>query len=127
VHARTPRWIVEAIAWWWCRSFEGALAALGAPLVGTIAQNVFHFPVNDHSYSCRDGQPVSSGDEQRASKATALGNAMLLCMIIPWLLCLFIYAGLHWTYPKDRRALPPRVLQREPFVCGSGSVPLDTS
>jgi len=41
--------------------------------------------------------------EARAAMANALGSAMLVCMIVPWALCLLIYSGLHWTYAADRR------------------------
>lgn len=88
-----------------CRSFEGALAALGAPLVGIIADRFFDFPVGGTTYQCSpDGQPLESTDDLLAMshRATSLGDAMLVCMLVPWVLCLLIYTALHWTYPKDR-------------------------
>lgn len=88
-----------------CRSFEGAIAAMGAPLVGLIAKNLFRFPADSSTYDCVRGLPSQSGTDwgELSTKADALGNAMLVCMLVPWILCLIIYSGLHWTYPKDRR------------------------
>lgn len=86
------------------RSFEGAIAALGAPLVGVVATSLFGFPADSPSYECVNGYPEDRGGDiaAKAAKATALGNAMLVCMIVPWALCLLIYSALHWTYPRDR-------------------------
>ena len=48
-------------------------------------------------------------------KALALGNALLVCMAVPWALCVIIYSGLHWTYPRDKaRAMD--LAMEEPFV-----------
>ena len=96
-----------------CRSFEGALAALGAPLVGIIAENVFNFPTGQQTYVCISGQPVDSDLAARSGRARALGDAMLTCMIVPWALCLAIYTLLHWTYPEDRKRAQ-NMLQRIP-------------
>jgi hypothetical protein len=84
------------------RSFETALAAVGTPLVGIIAEQLYGFPTNSPTYECRDGQPIDS-NTSHVGKAEALGNALLVCMVVPWMLCLAIYSLLHWTYPQDRR------------------------
>ena len=40
--------------------------------------------------------------DMNTKKALALGNALLVCMAVPWALCVIIYSGLHWTYPRDK-------------------------
>ena len=40
--------------------------------------------------------------DMNTRKALALGNALLVCMAVPWALCVVIYSGLHWTYPRDK-------------------------
>ena len=35
----------------------------------------------------------------------ALSNALLVCMVVPWTLCLSFFTCLHWTYREDRRKL----------------------
>jgi len=67
------------------RTFEGAIGALGAPLVGIIASHVFGFSFDNHN----DGK--------------ALTKALGWCLIVPWCACLVFYSLLHTTYPKDRR------------------------
>ncbi|BDA50407.1 hypothetical protein COCOBI_16-0830 [Coccomyxa sp. Obi] len=77
------------------RSFEGAIAACGAPLVGILAERVFGF---------KGAAEIDPGDvDQNLGKARALGNALLCCMAVPWALCVIIYSGLHYTYPRDKR------------------------
>ena len=41
--------------------------------------------------------------DKNTEKALALGNALLVCMAVPWALCVIMYSGLHWTYPRDKR------------------------
>jgi MFS family permease len=75
------------------RSFEGAIAAAGAPLVGILAEKGFGF----HGDATISADPV-----ENEKKARSLGNALLIFTTIPWLLCAVFFTGLHWTYPKDR-------------------------
>ncbi|CAK0783950.1 hypothetical protein CVIRNUC_007153 [Coccomyxa viridis] len=77
------------------RSFEGAVAACGMPLVGIIAERGFHF----------EGHLAEShGDALKASaNAKALANALLVCLVVPWTLCVIAYTGLYRHYPRDRR------------------------
>ena len=81
------------------------MAALGAPLVGIIAERFFRFPAGASTYICEGGQPVDQGVDvhDMQNKAHSLGNAMLTCMIIPWALCLSVYTALHFTYPQDKQ------------------------
>ncbi|MEW5315846.1 MAG: hypothetical protein WDW38_007248 [Sanguina aurantia] len=98
------------------RSFEGALSALGAPLVGYAAEHWFGFVKSDGESDCRPGG--SSAPVANLDQAAALGNAMLLFLVVPWTLCVIIYSGLHWTYPRDKEAaltpVPASSLHRGP-------------
>ncbi|KAL0030933.1 hypothetical protein WJX79_002316 [Trebouxia sp. C0005] len=77
------------------RCFEGAIAACAAPLVGMLAEKMFGFT----------GTAARSGDATvDAAKARALGNALVTFLIVPWTFALIIYTGLHFTYPKDKKA-----------------------
>jgi len=98
-------------------SFEGAISALGAPLVGIAAQSLFGFTGTAATAGCGGGGPGGGGAAPPGAeptpgplpaagdldKAEALGNALLLFTAVPWALCAVLYSGLHWTYPGDRR------------------------
>lgn len=81
-----------------------ALASLGAPLVGIVAERLYGFPT-EATIACDPvtHQPTGSDKPLDYHKANALSSAMVVCMIIPWGMCFTIYSFLHWTYPKDRR------------------------
>lgn len=81
-----------------------ALASLGAPLVGLVAERIYGFPT-EATIACNPEthKPVDVSRPLDHHKADALSSAMVVCMVIPWGLCLTIYSFLHWTYPKDRR------------------------
>lgn len=88
------------------RSFEGAIAACGAPIVGWLAQE-FGYVGSVHV----TGNPLLD-----LPNAHALSNALLVCLMIPWALCFCIYMGLHWTYKRDKenaRVLEKQALQLE--------------
>eukprot|EP00891_Asterochloris_glomerata_P000173 jgi/Astpho2/173/e_gw1.00004.7.1_t len=78
------------------RSFEMAIAACATPLVGAIAEKFGFEGAATRSEGSRD---ISKD----LSKAKALGNALLLCLVVPWAICLVVYTALHLTYPKDKR------------------------
>lgn len=79
------------------RSFEGAIAAAGAPLVGYLAQKLFHF---------EGTAALSDDEEENQRRAKALANALLIMTTIPWTLCCLFFSALHWSYPRDKaRAL----------------------
>ena len=67
-----------------CRCFEGALAALAAPLVGYLAEHVFGL----HGTAAPTGDPSVD-----LPKARALGSALLILTAVPWTLCLLLYSG----------------------------------
>ena len=80
------------------RSFEGAIGACGAPLVGIAAERLFGFQPSMNA--------AASSPTEKAVAAHALSNALLLCLVVPWTACLLSYSMLHFTFPKDKlRAL----------------------
>lgn len=68
------------------------LAALGAPLVGLLAERWFGW----------DASSQGSATTADPKNADALSSALLLCMIVPWFLCFVFYTFLHLTYPADK-------------------------
>ena len=66
------------------RCFEGAIAALAAPLVGYMAEHEFGFKGD----AARTGDP----DEDR-HRAIALGGALVWFMALPWICSLALYTG----------------------------------
>lgn len=74
------------------RSLEGALAALGAPLVGVLAEN----------FGYKGTVNVTGIRDIDLNNARALGDALLFWLLVPWALCLLLYSLIHCTYPKDR-------------------------
>lgn len=81
------------------RSFEGAVAACAAPVVGILAEKVFHY----------DAKEIAEGGiDHNLENAASLSSALLVSLIIPWGLCFFFYFGLYRTYPKDRLGLSSR-------------------
>ena len=62
-----------------------AIAACASPLVGIIAEKLFGF---------KGSASRGTGDvSEDTAKAHALGNALLVCLVVPWALCLFVYTG----------------------------------
>lgn len=76
------------------RSFEGAVAACAAPLVGWLAREAFGF---------QGTAEVSQNLEANLAKARALSSALTAFTTVPWFLCVLLFTPLHWTYPADRR------------------------
>lgn len=74
------------------RSFEGAVAACGAPLVGLIAERAGFLETAE----------VAMGGAEAGRNAGALAHSLLLCLTVPWVLCFLFYCVLHVTYPQDR-------------------------
>lgn len=87
------------------RAFEGAVASMGAPVVGWLVERMgFH-----------TGDDGDSPDRDLES-AAALSDALLLCTAIPWALCAFLYSGLHLTYRRDRMAARAYQRARSGFI-----------
>jgi MFS family permease len=87
------------------RAFEGAMASMAAPLVGWIAERM--------GFSTDDGD---GGDSKDLDSAAALGDAMLICISVPWAVCALLYSGLHITYRRDRVAAKAYQRARSGFM-----------
>mmetsp|Transcript_103349 Transcript_103349/g.178484 ORF Transcript_103349/g.178484 Transcript_103349/m.178484 type:complete len:195 (+) Transcript_103349:2-586(+) len=87
-----PAYRASVIAW--LTVLEGSSGALfGAPVVGFLAERVFHY---------REVREVEFADEElKHSNAEALGSALLWGALPPWALCLCAYTVLHCTYARD--------------------------
>ena len=75
-----------------CRSFEMALAACASPLVGFLAERVFGFKGAAAAGAGGGTEPLPDQRED-LDKAKALGNALLVCLVVPWTICLIVYTG----------------------------------
>jgi len=84
------------------RSFEGAIGACGAPLVGITAERLFGF---------KSGS-IAEASGSSTKQTAAMSNALLVCLVVPWTLCLGFYSFLHWTYPRDK-AMAAKALLRK--------------
>ena len=88
----------------WESAMEGAISSfLGNAAVGFLAQNLFGFNLADES--------------EAEKNAHALGKALTLTSVFPWLLCLFCYIFLHWAFPYDRRKIQE---EKEEFLKDHG-------
>jgi MFS family permease len=97
------------------RSFENALAACAAPVVGFIAERRFGFSGKLSDQRAMNDPLVRAGD------AAALGSSLLLCTSLPWVACLTFYTALYSTYPRDRRKARAWAEERAAALAGSGS------
>ena len=79
------------------RSFETAVGALAAPIVGVLASKAFGF---------KGTLEIAPGASAAAiaANASALGSAIMAMLLAPWAFCLVFYSGLYWTLPRDRLA-----------------------
>jgi len=77
------------------RSFEGAVGATAAPLVGLVAEKVF-------GYHGSLGQAVVPDPAATLANARALGNSMLILLLVPWGLDFCFYCFLYFTIQADR-------------------------
>ena len=68
------------------RCFEGAVGATAAPLVGLVAERTFGF-------SGTLDQGVDAAHDEALLNAHALGNAMLVLLLLPWGIDFFVYFG----------------------------------
>jgi MFS family permease len=108
------------------RSFEGGVAAMGAPLVGYTAERVFGFQglmMVDKNNNGSVGTPGGNGmigqdivnneehQQYRDDQIRALGHALTTCLVGPWLFCFIAFGLLHLTYLKDRLG-PERGMRR---------------
>ncbi len=67
-----------------------ALAACASPLVGFLAEKVFGFK---GAAAAGEGGGTGPDQGEDLTKAKALGNALLVCLVVPWTICLIVYTG----------------------------------
>lgn len=77
-------------------AWEGALesscsAIFGNAMVGILAEDVFGYDLSS----------VAGDGGKDPSKMKALGSALMLTSLFPWVLCFCCYSLLHWSYKKD--------------------------
>lgn len=79
------------------RCIETSISQVAAKLVALCAVHWFGFEDN---LALAVAQPL--GSPERTRNATALGNALLFWLLVPWFLCFLAYTGLYCTLPGDR-------------------------
>ena len=84
-----------------------ALAACASPLVGFLAEHVFGF--RGAASAGAAGQVPDPGED--LSKARALGNALLVCLVVPWTICLIVYTGQLNVAVYQRKKMIVQLLQ----------------
>ncbi|KAK9845923.1 hypothetical protein WJX81_006083 [Elliptochloris bilobata] len=91
------------------RSFEMAIAATSAPLVGLLAERLGF-----------DGTATTAGSvDEDLSKAESLSTALLIMTSLPWACCLVIFCGVYWSYPRDKARVEAATAAAA--LCGGGS------
>ena len=81
-----------------CLEGVGA-AALGAPIVGYLCENVFGYVKPPHGGLLA----AAPAESVRVGNARAISLAMLCMTVGPWLLTIVAYGILHLTYKSDSR------------------------
>ena len=61
-------------------------------MVGVVTDKVYHY----HAEALQQG-------ECAPEEAKKLGLSMFWVCLVAWLICFFIFLGMHCTYPKERR------------------------
>merc|ERR1719210_66596 len=79
---------------WECALENSIANALGPPVVALLATNCFGYTFGEEEKS---GKSIAS--------AEALGQAMTVVIVFPWIICFLAYSLLHWSYPRDIRLL----------------------
>mmetsp|Transcript_46257 Transcript_46257/g.100566 ORF Transcript_46257/g.100566 Transcript_46257/m.100566 type:complete len:478 (+) Transcript_46257:123-1556(+) len=83
----------SVLAWDVCLE-RGVGAFIGPLITGLVSDKVFNYQTSME-------QVADMTFAQRSRNADALGNSLLLCGVIPWLVTLSIYGLLHRTYAAD--------------------------
>ena len=86
-----------------------ALAACASPLVGFLAERVFGFKGAAAAGGGGGADLPDQGED--LAKAKALGNALLVCLVVPWTICLIVYTG----WPCITVALLPHTVSQAGF------------
>eukprot|EP00746_Dinoflagellata_sp_MGD_P024372 gnl/MRDRNA2_/MRDRNA2_157203_c0_seq1.p1 gnl/MRDRNA2_/MRDRNA2_157203_c0~~gnl/MRDRNA2_/MRDRNA2_157203_c0_seq1.p1 ORF type:complete len:429 (+),score=62.31 gnl/MRDRNA2_/MRDRNA2_157203_c0_seq1:25-1287(+) len=84
---------------------EKCFGSLGGIAVGFVAQGWYAYDTNVSKQAIAE-----MSDQDRMNNAHALGKAMLVTTVTPWMLCTILYAFVHFTYKHDRdraRAMEP--------------------
>ncbi|GMH33151.1 hypothetical protein BSKO_00985 [Bryopsis sp. KO-2023] len=75
------------------RFFESFFASGAGFFVGWAASAWFGYT----------GEATTSGDPSiDLPRAEALGKAIMVFSVVPWMICLISFVALHFTYPRDR-------------------------
>mmetsp|Transcript_93808 Transcript_93808/g.297697 ORF Transcript_93808/g.297697 Transcript_93808/m.297697 type:complete len:535 (-) Transcript_93808:53-1657(-) len=83
----------------WEGALEGSCSAIfGNAMVGFLAQNCF-------GYDLESARAAGKGVAKDPENVEALGSALMLVSFVPWVFCFISYTLLHWSYPRDLRAL----------------------
>jgi MFS family permease len=82
------------------RLFEGSIAATGTLIVGLLAEYWFGYITPAKGVDIAD-----LPEETIKTNIDALANALIVATVIPWLICLFFFTFVYFTYPQDRDRL----------------------
>ncbi|KAJ7945392.1 Major facilitator superfamily protein [Quillaja saponaria] len=77
-------------------SFESILSSFAPPIVGILAQ---------HTYGYKPIPKGTSGSaeiETDRENAASLAKALYAAVVVPFVICVFIYSFLYCSYPRDR-------------------------
>jgi len=99
----------------WEGTLESSCSAIfGNAMVGFLAQNVFGYDLEQaHSENFEDNQ----------ENVKALGSALMLVSLFPWILCFVCYTLLHWSYPRDLERLKKQDrAKREAKLAAAGAI-----
>mmetsp|Transcript_16591 Transcript_16591/g.43015 ORF Transcript_16591/g.43015 Transcript_16591/m.43015 type:complete len:537 (+) Transcript_16591:330-1940(+) len=98
------------------RCMEVAIAACATPVVGLVAEHWYGYVGAVARQQGPGGAMAHS--ERNAQNAAALGDSLLVCLMVPWVFSLVCYGFLYRSYPKDkaRLSLPETVYSRLPPV-----------
>jgi MFS family permease len=100
---------------------EQGVGNLAGVAVGVVTDRVFNF----------DKEAIKPG-VCAPEEGHKLGMGMLVVCTVAWVICFSVYAGMFWTYPKDRREMRQRTIKSEtmlpadlipPQLCGKECSP----
>jgi len=97
---------------------EGIIAPMSTALVGALAEYAFGFGADQAGCSKRENESeIESAHIMTSSSsshdATALGMAMSVLLVVPWVFCFIAYSFLHCNYAHDKAEVD---VQRSTFI-----------